>query len=206
MIEMLLLHVNIVHCQVQKSKQKHVTERYSRLHNHSTLLCFSQTRETLKLKMLPSQLRYSLPSIIIMITSNKPWNTEMHKTYWNPPITDHKPWPFEPIIWTSHKKTIKMIRLHVSGCLLEVAPCENRTTRVLFIKEVQTHLGANHFTSEGPRGSRGGEGWVNCCRHEFFFNPFICREFFLEVCICLIFSCPSNTLHDFFCVWMGLKK
>ena len=50
MIGMLLLNVNIVHREVQKSKQKHATERYSRLHNHSTLLCFSQTRETLKLK------------------------------------------------------------------------------------------------------------------------------------------------------------
>ena len=88
MIGMLLLHVNIVHRQVQKSKQKHVTERYSKLHNHSTLLCFSQTQETLKLKKLPSQLCYPLLSIIITITSNKPWN---------PPITDHKPWPFEPI-------------------------------------------------------------------------------------------------------------
>ena len=91
MIGMVLLHVNIVHCQVQKSKQEHVTERYSRLHNHSTLLCFSQTQETLKLKKLPSQLRHSLPSIIITITSNKPSNTEMHKKYRNPPITDHKP-------------------------------------------------------------------------------------------------------------------
>ena len=95
-IGMLLLHVNIVHRQVQKSKQ-HVTKRYSKLHNHSTLLCFSQTQETLKLKKLPSQLRYPLLSIIITITSNKPWNTETHKTYRNPPITDHKPWPFEPI-------------------------------------------------------------------------------------------------------------
>ena len=94
MIGMLLLYVNVVRHQVQNRKQKHVTERYSRLYNHSTLLCFSQTRETLKLKKLPSQLCYSLPSIIITITSNKPWNIE---TQWNPPITDHKPWPFEPI-------------------------------------------------------------------------------------------------------------
>ena len=62
-----------------------------------------------------------------------------------------------------------MIRL--SDCLLEVAPCKNRTTRVLVIKEVQTHLGANHFTSEGPMESMGGKGCVNCCRHEFFFQP-----------------------------------
>ena len=43
----------------------------------------------------PSQLRLSLPSIIITITSNEPWNTEIDKTDRNPPITNHKPWPFE---------------------------------------------------------------------------------------------------------------
>ena len=37
----------------------------------------------------PSQLRFSLPSIIITITSYEPWNKETHKTDWNPPITDH---------------------------------------------------------------------------------------------------------------------
>ena len=55
-----------------------------------------------------------------------------------------------------------MIRL--SGCLLEVAPCKNQTTGVLFIKEVRTHLGDIHFTSEGG----GGVVWVICCRHDFF--------------------------------------
>ena len=44
----------------------------------------------------PSQLRFSLPSITITITNNEPWNTETHKTDRNPPITNHKPWPFEP--------------------------------------------------------------------------------------------------------------
>ena len=50
-----------------------------------------------KIQKPPSQLRFSLPSIIITITSNEPWNTETHKTDRNPPITDHKPWPFEPV-------------------------------------------------------------------------------------------------------------
>ena len=45
----------------------------------------------------PSQLRFSLPSIIITITSNEPWNTETHKTDRNPPITNHKALPFEPV-------------------------------------------------------------------------------------------------------------
>ena len=44
----------------------------------------------------PSQLCFSLPSIIITITSNEPGNTETHKTDRNPRITNHKPWPFEP--------------------------------------------------------------------------------------------------------------
>ena len=50
-----------------------------------------------KVQKPPSQLHFSLPSIIITITSNEPWNTETHKTDRNPPITNHKPWPFEPV-------------------------------------------------------------------------------------------------------------
>ena len=54
------------------------------------LLCFSKTQP-------PSQLHFSLPSIITTITSNEPWNTGTHKTDRNSPITNHKPWPFEPV-------------------------------------------------------------------------------------------------------------
>ena len=50
-----------------------------------------------KVQKPPSQLRFSLASIIITITSNEPWKTETHKTDRNPPITKHKPWPFEPV-------------------------------------------------------------------------------------------------------------
>ena len=50
-----------------------------------------------KVQKPPSQLLFSLPSIIMTITSNEPWNTETHKTDPNPPITNHKPWPFEPV-------------------------------------------------------------------------------------------------------------
>ena len=50
-----------------------------------------------KVQKPPSQLHFSLPSIIITITSNEPGNTETHKTDQNPPITNHKPWPFEPV-------------------------------------------------------------------------------------------------------------
>ena len=34
---------------------------------------------------------------VIMITSNKLWNTETHKMDQNPPISNHKPWPIEPV-------------------------------------------------------------------------------------------------------------
>ena len=50
-----------------------------------------------KVQKLPWQLRFSLPSIIVTITSNEPWNTETHKMDRNPPITNQKPWPFEPV-------------------------------------------------------------------------------------------------------------
>ena len=42
-----------------------------------------------KIQKPPSQLRFSLPSIISTITTNEPWNTETHKTDRNPPITNH---------------------------------------------------------------------------------------------------------------------
>ena len=60
------------------------------------LLCFHKHANS-KINGSPSQLRFSLPSIIITITNNEPWNTETHKTDRNPPITNHKPWPFEPV-------------------------------------------------------------------------------------------------------------
>ena len=34
---------------------------------------------------------------MITITSNEPWNTETQKTGRNPLITNHKPWPLEPV-------------------------------------------------------------------------------------------------------------
>ena len=48
----------------------------------------------------PSQLCFSLLSVIIFfitITGNETWNTEIHKTDQSPAITNHKPWPFEPV-------------------------------------------------------------------------------------------------------------
>ena len=50
-----------------------------------------------KVQKAPLQLRFSLPSIIITITSNEACNTETPQTDRNPPITNHNPWPFEPV-------------------------------------------------------------------------------------------------------------
>ena len=61
------------------------------------LYCAFHKHANSKVQKPPSQLRFSLPSIIITTTSNEPWNTEKHKTDRNPPITNHKTWPFEPI-------------------------------------------------------------------------------------------------------------
>ena len=50
-----------------------------------------------KVQKPPSHLRFLLSLIVITITSNGPWNTETHTTDGNPPITNHKPWPYEPV-------------------------------------------------------------------------------------------------------------
>ena len=59
-------------------------------------LRFSTTRGLWSLKAAFT-IAFSLPLIIITITSNKPWNTETYKTDQNPPIINHKPWPFERV-------------------------------------------------------------------------------------------------------------
>ena len=64
---------------------------------HTRSHCTFHKHANSKVQNLPSQLRFWLPSIIITITINKPWNTETHKTDQNPPITNHKPWPFESV-------------------------------------------------------------------------------------------------------------
>ena len=62
---------------------------------HTFPYCAFKKHANSKVQMPPSQLRFTLPSIIITITSNKPSNTGTHKTDRIPPITNHKPWPFE---------------------------------------------------------------------------------------------------------------
>ena len=64
---------------------------------YTTFYCAFHKHANSKVQKPTSQLRFSLPSIIITITSNEHWNTETHKTNRNPPITNQKPWPFEPV-------------------------------------------------------------------------------------------------------------
>ena len=64
------------------------------------LYCAFQKHRNSEVLKPPLHLRFSLLKsiiIIIMITSNKPQNTEAHKTDRNAPIKNHKQWPFEPI-------------------------------------------------------------------------------------------------------------
>ena len=53
----------------------------------STHYCAFHKHANSKVQKPPSQVRFSLPSIIVMITSNEPGNTETHKTDRNSPIT-----------------------------------------------------------------------------------------------------------------------
>ena len=63
----------------------------------SCIYCAFHKHANSKVQKWPSQLRFLLPSIVITITSNEPWNTETQKTDRNPPIRNHNPWPFEPV-------------------------------------------------------------------------------------------------------------
>ena len=66
-------------------------------YNFICAYCAFHKHANSKVQKPRSQLRFWLPSIIITITSNEPWNTETHKTERNPPIKNQKPWPFEPV-------------------------------------------------------------------------------------------------------------
>ena len=71
-------------------------------YQHKFIYCAFHKHLNSKVRKPPLQLRFSLPLIIITITSNEPWNTENHKTDRNSPIVDHKPWPF----WTRISKVL----------------------------------------------------------------------------------------------------
>ena len=59
--------------------------------------------QTLKFKPAYNNIAFLLPSIIIINTTNEPWNTETHKVDWNPPIANHKPLT---LIWTRWSKLL----------------------------------------------------------------------------------------------------
>ena len=101
-------------------------------HFSKALLRFSQTWNS-KVQKPPSQLRLSLPSIIITIISNvnEPWNTETHKTDRNPPITNHKPWPFEPV---------KVKFCFLRGPLRLLTAAKNALIRQLAFKLQNSHV------------------------------------------------------------------
>ena len=78
------------------------------LSNEMLFYCVFHKHANSKVQKPPSQLRFSLPSIIITITSNEPWNTETHKTDRNPQITNHdllNPW--SKVLFP--KRSVKMI-------------------------------------------------------------------------------------------------
>ena len=55
--------------------------------NDKVSVHFSKTRS--EVQKPPSQLRFSLASIIVTISNNEPWNIKTHKTDLNPQITNH---------------------------------------------------------------------------------------------------------------------
>ena len=72
------------------------------------LYCAFHKHANSKVQKPPSQVCLSLPSIIITITSNEPWNRETHKTDRNPQITNHdrlNPW--SKVLFP--KRSVKMI-------------------------------------------------------------------------------------------------
>ena len=64
----------------------------------SLVYCAFQKYANSEVEKSPSQLHFSLLSILIAITSNNGTLTQKKHTQmdWNPPITNYKPWPFEP--------------------------------------------------------------------------------------------------------------
>ena len=72
------------------------------------LYCAFHKHANSKVQKPPSQLCLSLPSIIITITRNEPWNRETHRTDRNPQITNHdllNPW--SRVLFP--KRSVKMI-------------------------------------------------------------------------------------------------
>ena len=69
---------------------------WAQLELTDVLLHFQQTCELYSSKAAFSIAFFAAVNHIT-ITSNEPWNTETNKMDRNPPIKNHKPWPFEPL-------------------------------------------------------------------------------------------------------------
>ena len=88
--------------------------KFSKVRSSSVFLnlflacCAFQKHTISEAQKPPSQLRFSLPSIIITFTSNEPWSTETHIMDRNPPITNHKPWPV-PVVLQQHNWKYKTV-------------------------------------------------------------------------------------------------
>ena len=96
-----------------------------------------------KVQKPPSQLCLSLPSIIITITSNEPWNRETHKTDRNPQITNHdllNPW--SKVLFP--KRSVKMIyssekrNRRLASELQNSHICEKCSKRTILICSLQS--------------------------------------------------------------------
>ena len=110
------------------------------------IYCAFHKHTNSKVQKPPSQFCFLLPSIIITIPSNEPWNTETHKTDQNPPITDHKPWPFEliqvkfcflksPIRWLMAAKKANVSWLLDFRVRMYLKSAETRTLKKVRIKK-----------------------------------------------------------------------
>ena len=74
------------------------------------------------------------------ITSNEPWNTETQKTDRNPPITNHKQWPFEPVD-VNFRFLRGLLRWLASDIFLtRGSKCTNHRKTVLIARFLRGHL------------------------------------------------------------------
>ena len=74
------------------------------------------------------------------ITSNETWNTETHKMDRNPPITNHKQWPFEPV-----EENVRFLRGPLRWLAWDIfltrgSKCTNHRKTVLIACFLRGHL------------------------------------------------------------------
>ena len=160
--------------------------------------CAFHKNSTSKVQKPPLQLRFSLPSIIIMTTSNEPWNTETHKTDQNPPITNHKSWPFEPvkvescflrgplrwltaaknaiISWLLNFRICMFVKSVVSGLNFTIMCYQSERVKCFSLQILSDDEKKRHFDMFGTTGRPGNGGQQGSPFYDphsgfsFFFN------------------------------------